>query len=188
MWWYNYHKRFESSAGDLARLIISKEHEFNYWQRCGLTVMNLILRQYAIIIKQIFLVVLYQDMYRDETNSLQIQLSRTQAGLGRAVKEQQEQNSPNHVQIINLISVLIINWFSLINFWSYLISSSAPLCPVDQAPREVGIRTPASTTCELRARREKVPLRQNWTWDGVGVRRNMHGDRGWNAPSVPQFS
>ena len=45
------------------------------------------------------------EKYRDEINSLQIQLSRTQAGPGRAVKEQQEQNSPNHVQKINLISV-----------------------------------------------------------------------------------
>ena len=45
-------------------------------------------------------------LYRDEINSLQIQLSRTQAGPDRAVKEQQEQNSPNHVQRINLISVL----------------------------------------------------------------------------------
>ena len=45
-------------------------------------------------------------MYRDEINSFQIQLSSTQAGLGRAVKEQQEQNSQNHVQRINLISVL----------------------------------------------------------------------------------
>ena len=43
--------------------------------------------------------------YRDEINSFQIQLSRTQAGPGRAVKEQQEQNSPNHEQRINLISV-----------------------------------------------------------------------------------
>ena len=49
----------------------------------------------------------YQDdIYRDEINSLQIQLRRTQAGPGRAVKEQQEQNSPNHVQRINFISVL----------------------------------------------------------------------------------
>ena len=46
-----------------------------------------------------------RSLYRDETNSLQIQLSRTQAGPGRAVKEQQEQNSPNHVLRINLISV-----------------------------------------------------------------------------------
>ena len=45
-------------------------------------------------------------MYRDDINSLQIHLSRTQAGPGRAVKEQQEQNSPNHVQRINLISVI----------------------------------------------------------------------------------
>ena len=44
-------------------------------------------------------------MYRHEINSLQIQLSMTQAGPGRAVKEQQEHNSPNHVQRINLISV-----------------------------------------------------------------------------------
>ena len=43
--------------------------------------------------------------HRDEINSLQIQLSRTQAGPGRAVKEQQEQNSPYHVRRINLISV-----------------------------------------------------------------------------------
>ena len=56
--------KFPSFAGDLARLIISKEHEFNYWQRCGLTVMNLILRQYAIIIKQIFLVVQYRKTTR----------------------------------------------------------------------------------------------------------------------------
>ena len=47
----------------------------------------------------------YLNLYRDEFNSLQIQLSRTQAGPSRAVKEQQEQNSPNHVQRINLISV-----------------------------------------------------------------------------------
>ena len=47
----------------------------------------------------------YATLYRDEINSLQIQLSRTQAGPGRAVKEQQEQNSPNYVQRINIISV-----------------------------------------------------------------------------------
>ena len=44
-------------------------------------------------------------IYRDEINSLQIQLSSTQTRPGRAVKERQEQNSPNHVQRINLISV-----------------------------------------------------------------------------------
>ena len=44
-------------------------------------------------------------LYRGEINSLQIHLSRTQAGPGRAFKEHQEQNSPNHVQRINLISV-----------------------------------------------------------------------------------
>ena len=47
----------------------------------------------------------WYSIYRGEINSLQIQLSRTEAGPGRAVKEQQEQNSPNHVQRINLISV-----------------------------------------------------------------------------------
>ena len=44
-------------------------------------------------------------IYRDEIYSLQILLSRTQAGPGRAVKQEQEEISPNHVQRINLISV-----------------------------------------------------------------------------------
>ena len=43
--------------------------------------------------------------YRDEIYSLQILLSRTQAGPGRAVKQEQEEISPNHVQRLNLISV-----------------------------------------------------------------------------------
>ena len=43
--------------------------------------------------------------YRDEIYSLQMLLSRTQAGPGRTVKEKQEQNSPNHVQRLNLPSV-----------------------------------------------------------------------------------
>ena len=47
-------------------------------------------------------------LYRDEINSLQIQLGRTQAGPGRAVKEQK---SPNHVQRINLISVQVSRTF-----------------------------------------------------------------------------
>ena len=45
--------------------------------------------------------------YRDEIYSLQNLLSRTQAGPGRSVKKEQEEISPNHVQRINLISVLI---------------------------------------------------------------------------------
>ena len=45
-------------------------------------------------------------MYRDEINSLQILLSRTHAGPGRTVKQEQEEISPNHVQRINLPSVL----------------------------------------------------------------------------------
>ena len=48
--------------------------------------------------------------YRDEIYSLQIQLSRTQVGPGRAVKEQQGQNSPNHLQRINLISVHVVDF------------------------------------------------------------------------------
>ena len=44
-------------------------------------------------------------LYRDEIYSLQILLSRTQAGPGRTVKQQQEEISPNHVQRLNLISV-----------------------------------------------------------------------------------
>ena len=49
-----------------------------------------------------------KSMYRDEIYSLHILLSRTQAGPGRAVKEQQEQKLPNHVQRINLISVEVL--------------------------------------------------------------------------------
>ena len=56
-------------------------------------------------------------MYRDENYSLQILLSRTQAGPGRTVKQEQEEISQNHVQRINLISVV-----SLIIFKSKAIS------------------------------------------------------------------
>ena len=47
-------------------------------------------------------------MYRDEIYSLQILLSRTQAGPGRTVKKEQEEISPNHVQRINLLSVHLL--------------------------------------------------------------------------------
>ena len=46
-------------------------------------------------------------VYRDEIYSLQILLSRTQAGLGRTVKQEQEEISPNRVQRFNLISVVL---------------------------------------------------------------------------------
>ena len=45
-------------------------------------------------------------LYRDEIYSLQILLSTTKAGPGRTVKKEQEEISPNHVQRLNLISVL----------------------------------------------------------------------------------
>ena len=44
-------------------------------------------------------------IYRVEIYSLQILLSRTQAGPGKLVKQEQEEISPNHVQRLNLISV-----------------------------------------------------------------------------------
>ena len=43
--------------------------------------------------------------YREPTKGLQILLSTTQAGPGRAVKEEQEEISPNHVQAIYGASV-----------------------------------------------------------------------------------
>ena len=52
------------------------------------------------------LLLAYFYLYRDETCSLQILLSRTQAGPGRTVKQEQEEISPNHIQRLNLISVL----------------------------------------------------------------------------------
>ena len=47
-----------------------------------------------------------RSLYRDEIYSLQILLSRTQAGPGRTVTQEQEEISPNNVQRIDLISVL----------------------------------------------------------------------------------
>ena len=44
--------------------------------------------------------------YRDEIYFFQILLSRTQAGPGRTVEQEQGEISPNHVQRINLISVI----------------------------------------------------------------------------------
>ena len=40
----------------------------------------------------------HRQTYRDEIYSLQILLSRTQAGPGRAFKQEQEEISPNYVQ------------------------------------------------------------------------------------------
>ena len=40
---------------------------------------------------------------------MQILLSRTQAGTGRTVKQEQEEIPPNHVQRLNLISVDVWN-------------------------------------------------------------------------------
>ena len=44
-------------------------------------------------------------MYREPAKGLQILLSRTQAGPGRAVKQEQEEISPNHIQAIYGTSV-----------------------------------------------------------------------------------
>ena len=44
--------------------------------------------------------------HRDEIYSLQILLNRTQAGPGRTVKQEQGETSLNHVQRLNLISVV----------------------------------------------------------------------------------
>ena len=39
-----------------------------------------------------------QTLYRDRLKGVQILLSRTQAGPGKPVKQEQEETSPNHVQ------------------------------------------------------------------------------------------
>ena len=46
-----------------------------------------------------------RHLYRELEKGLQILLSRTQAGPGRAVKQEQEEISPNHVQAISGASV-----------------------------------------------------------------------------------
>ena len=59
--------------------------------------------------------------YRDETESLQILFSRTQAGPGRTVKQEQEEISPNHVQRIYLISVdHLSNRWKVHNFMKFI--------------------------------------------------------------------
>ena len=61
-------------------------------------------------------------MYRDEIYSLQILLSRTQAGpgRGRTVKQEQEEISPDPVQKINLISVCRSKILIFSQFYRYL--------------------------------------------------------------------
>ena len=46
-------------------------------------------------------------LYRDRLKSVQILLIRTQAGPGRAVKQEQEEHSRNHVQAFKLVSVCL---------------------------------------------------------------------------------
>ena len=45
------------------------------------------------------------ELYRGELKGLYVLLSRTQAGPGRAVKHEQDENSRNHVQAFLLVSV-----------------------------------------------------------------------------------
>ena len=106
------------------------------------------------------------NSYRDEIYSFQILLSRTQAGPGRTVKQEQEDISPNHVQRINLISVvrlekrknisncgkafgesnfimLVLNDFPLarIRWWiDVTVASRAPLAPRDEAGETLVVR------------------------------------------------
>ena len=49
-----------------------------------------------------------KELYRDEIYSLQNLLSRTQARPGRPPKKEQEEISLNHIQRLNLISVVIV--------------------------------------------------------------------------------
>ena len=51
------------------------------------------------------------SLYREPAKGLQILLSRTRAGPGRSVKEEQEEISPNHVQAIYGASVLVVSNF-----------------------------------------------------------------------------
>ena len=51
------------------------------------------------------------EKYRAEKKSLQILLSRTQAGPGRKVKQEQEEISRNHVQTFIYLSVECLTKF-----------------------------------------------------------------------------
>ena len=54
-----------------------------------------------------------EALYREPAKGLQILLSRTQAGPGRAVKQEQEEISPNHVQAMYSHRVAIGKAWSL---------------------------------------------------------------------------
>ena len=80
--------------------------------------------------------------YREPAKGWQILLSRTQAGPGRAVKQEQEEISPNHVQAIYGASVLASNpdirsarlygQCSLDKMWTLQAGSSVPTTQVDK--------------------------------------------------------
>ena len=57
-------------------------------------------------------------VYRDEIYSLQILLSRTQAGPGRTVKQEQGEISPHNVQRLNIICVHFVH--EKLTFWAGL--------------------------------------------------------------------
>ena len=57
----------------------------------------------------------FMAIYRDGLICVQILFSRTQAGPGRTVKQEQDEISPNHIQKLNFISVegyIDFNWNS----------------------------------------------------------------------------
>ena len=96
-------------------------------------------------------------LYRDEIYSLQILLSRTQAGPGRTVKKEQEEISPNHVQRLNLISV---HWYTVglfiaspfLTHTAHIVTSKVVIVPLDSCscPLLVGdLGKPKALSCPV---------------------------------------
>ena len=91
--------------------------------------------------------------YRDENYSLQILLSRSQAGPVRIVKQEQEEISSNHVQRINLTSVCLFGRPNELPTEEHIINIDNP----KHAALQVGLRpTPAASRHEPKGGEERL--------------------------------
>ena len=65
--------------------------------------------------------------YRGEQKGMQVLLNRTQAWPGRAIKQEQEQNSRNHVQAFLFVSVGYVRAVTILTQKSLTLEGIKPL-------------------------------------------------------------
>ena len=105
---------------------------------------------------------------------MQILLSRTQAGPGGTVKQEQEEISPNHVQGLNLISVLyllrvVLLYFSNFAFWTTCTSLIWIRSPTSRMRVCRTLLTPSSADIPVLV----VKIVQRWKIDRFDHRRYL---------------